>query len=279
LLFKGQLYKANPIFVLFIYSAVTQLVGVVLFALGPRASRPTAAGLGNARNEIIYLNLFTAAAFALYFAAISLPLGAAMNSFVDYGSGPIFTALVGAQILRERLDRNFIYVCIASLAGLLFLSVPRIEGEQASAQWLLGVGCALLSSVAGAYYTIYYKTLIARGFPKSLIITLRLVFLTLILGFMPTINRELFRLDLLIPTAILDLIGFTLPLFLILNIVQRVTIRRYSILLFLVPALTLMFSIFAGYETLRPFDILGAGILILAVVYDDVRAGFDRQGQ
>jgi len=105
------------------------------------------------------------------------------------------------------------------------------------------------------------------------------VFLTLILGFMLTINRELFRLDLLIPTAILGLIGFTLPLFLILNIVQRVTIRRYSILLFLVPALTLMFSIFAGYETLRPFDNLGAGILILAVVYDDVRAGFDRQGQ
>jgi drug/metabolite transporter (DMT)-like permease len=271
--FKGQAYKASPIFVLFVYSTVTQLVGVVVFALSPKASRPTSAELGKARNAIVYLNLFTAAAFALYFAAIRLPLGAAMNSFVDYGSGPIFTALVGAQMLHERLDRSFVYVCVASLAGLLFLGVPRIESEQASAQWLLGVGCALLSSVAGAYYTIYYKMLIVRGIPKSLIITLRLVFLTVILGFLLIMNQELFRVDLLISTAILGLIGFTLPLFLILNVVQRVTIRRYSILLFLVPALTLIFSIVAGYEALRALDVLGAGILILAVSYHEMSTG------
>jgi drug/metabolite transporter (DMT)-like permease len=279
LLFKGQAYKADPIFVLFVYSAVTQLVGVVVFALGPRATRPTSARLGKAKNEIIYLNVFTAAAFALYFAAIRLPLGAAMNSFVDYGTGPIFTALVGAHMLRERLDRSFAYVCIVSLAGLLLLNIPRIETEQASAQLWLGIGCALLSSVAGAYYTIYYKLLIVRGLPKSLIITLRLVVLTVVLGFLLAMDRELFRIDLLIPTAILGLIGFTLPLFLILNIVQHVTIRRYSILLFLVPALTLLFSIFAGYETLRTFDVLGAGILILAVGYHEASIGSDHQRQ
>jgi drug/metabolite transporter (DMT)-like permease len=273
-LFKRQAYKASPIFVLFVYSAVTQLVCVVIFASGPRASRPK---LGEAKNEIIYLNLFTAAAFALYFAAIRLPLGAGMNSFVDYGSGPIFTALVAAHMLHERLDRNFVYVCGVSLAGLLLLNIPRFEAQQASAQWLLGIGCALLSSVAGAYYTIYYKMLIVRGLPKSLIITLRLALLTMILGFLLAMDPELFRIDLLSSTAILGLIGFTLPLFLILNIVQRVTMRRYSILLFLVPALKLLFSIFAGYETLRAFDILGAGILILAVGYHEASVGSDRQ--
>jgi drug/metabolite transporter (DMT)-like permease len=272
-LFKDEAHRASPIFVLFVYSAVTQLVGVVIFALGPTASRPTSAELGKAKNEIIYLNLFTAAAFALYFAAIRLPLGAAMNSFVDYGSGPIFTALVGAHMLHERLDRSFVYVCITSLAGLLLLNAPRIETEQASAQWLLGVGCALLSSVAGAYYTIYYKMLIVSGLPKFLILTMRLALLTVILAFWLTIDRELFRTDLLISTAILGLIGFTLPLFLILNVLQRVTIRRYSILLFLVPALTLLFSIFAGYETLRAFDVLGAVILILAVCYHEASIG------
>ena len=279
LLFKGQAYKASPIFVLFVYSAMTQLVALVVFALGPRASRPKLSELGEVKNEIIYLNLFTAAAFALYFAAIRLPLGAGMNSFVDYGSGPIFTALVGAQMLHERLDRSFVYVCIVSLAGLLLLNIPRFEAQPESAQWLLGIGCALLSSVAGAYYTIYYKILLVRGLAKSLIITLRLALLTVILGLLLVIDRELFRTDLLISTAIVGLFGFTLPLFLILNIVQRVTIRRYAILLFLVPALTLLLSILVGYETLRTFDALGAGILIFAVGYHEASIGSVPQRQ
>lgn len=276
--FKSETYQASPVFVLFVYSAVTQLVGLVIFAFSPAASRPKIAELKENKNEIIYLNLFTAAAFALYFAAIRLPLGAGMNAFVDYGTGPIFTALVGVHMLHERLDRRFVYVCVASLAGLLFLNIPRFQVEQASAQWLLGIGCALLSAVAGAYYTIYYKILLERKLPKSLIITLRLVCLTVILGLALAINQSLFRTDLLIPTVILGLIGFTLPLFLILTIVQRVTIRQYSVLLFLVPALTLLFSIGAGYERLRIFDLLGAGVIVIAVIYHEAKPGSNRQG-
>src|ERR1700684_519848 len=110
ILFKDQQYDASPVFVLFVYSAVTQAVAVAVFVsrlvsgdLNPRPS------LRSACKEILLLNFFTLAAFLLYFVAIDSPVGAAVNSFVDYGSSPIFTAMVGILLMQERLDRIFVW--------------------------------------------------------------------------------------------------------------------------------------------------------------------------
>src|SRR5262249_50648190 len=85
--------------------------------------------------------------------------------------------------------------------------------------------------------------------------------LGVVLGAMP----HLFRWELLIETAVIGVLGFTLPLFLTLVVIQRVPIRSFAILLFLFPALTFIFSAALGYAHLYASDILAAGVIIAGV--------------
>ena len=78
-LFKGQANEANPIFVLFIYSVVTQIVAFILIVAGA-SSRPFVLDVSKVVIvELCVVNVFTLSAFSLYFFAISTPVGAALK--------------------------------------------------------------------------------------------------------------------------------------------------------------------------------------------------------
>ena len=57
--------------------------------------------------DLVLLNLATLISFSLFFVAVYLPLGAGLNAFVFHGTSPIFTALVGALLLKESLSGRF----------------------------------------------------------------------------------------------------------------------------------------------------------------------------
>src|SRR5215469_2784811 len=97
-------------------------------------------------NEIVWVNIFTLTAFLFYFLAISSPLGAGLNSFVDYGSGPVFTALIGAMLLHEPIGRTFWLSAVLAVTGIVALNAPRVSFDNFSAIWLLGLGASFLSS-------------------------------------------------------------------------------------------------------------------------------------
>jgi drug/metabolite transporter (DMT)-like permease len=129
-LFKHHVYESNPVFVLFVYSIVTQIVaGVMIFA----ARIPLAVRLSTfhgVRYELFSLNLFTLTAFLFYFLAINSPLGAAVNAFVDYGSSPVLTALVGAYFTGMRLNQEFAWAAVVCLLGLVILRVRTHNDSQ-----------------------------------------------------------------------------------------------------------------------------------------------------
>src|SRR5690348_12761831 len=86
IIFKHQSYDASPVFVLFVYSVVTQMVAsATLIAMRTRSAKILLWPTEVKWQEIALLNLFTLAAFFFYFAAIQSPIGAALNAFIDYG--------------------------------------------------------------------------------------------------------------------------------------------------------------------------------------------------
>jgi drug/metabolite transporter (DMT)-like permease len=267
IMFKHQSYDASPVFVLFVYSIITQMVaGFFLLAMRAGSSPIVLLPTGVKTREIILLNLFTLAAFFFYFAAIQSPIGAGLNAFIDYGTGPIFTALVGAVLLRQPFTRRFGIAAALSVVGLGVLELRRAYGAEMSSVSLIGTLLALLSSCAGAIYQVYYKVLLDKGMTKSAIIIFRLLATTVVLGAVLLARPDLFRLDLLPQTALIGFFGFSVPLFLTLTVMQRVQIQSFAMLLFLFPVLTLLISARIGTAELYLSDLIAGGLLLVAII-------------
>jgi len=268
-LFKDHTYNASPVFVVFVYSVVTQCVAGAMLLVGHPFQLATASV--DRGRYFFLLNGFTLTAFFFYFLAINSPLGAAMNSFVDYGSSPVFTAIVAALLAQERLDKTFTISALVSFTGIVVLSAPRVSIDEFSWVWLTGLGFSLLSSISSAFYRVYFRLLLVGGVTKSAVIFIRLFGITISLGAILLIRPELFRVDLLAETAVLGLLGFTLPLFLTLAIIQRLTLQSFAMLLFAVPALTFLLSESLGYARLFPSDIVAGALAIIGMILHERR--------
>jgi drug/metabolite transporter (DMT)-like permease len=270
-LFKDQAYHTDPVFLLFIYSAVTQIIAGILILFGAPGKTATEIFLPGVWKNALLLNIFTLAAFLLYFVAIDSPAGAAVNSFIDYGSGPVFTALVGAALMKEALDRVFIWSAAAAIVGIAVLAAPRV-GSGISTWWLMGAIVALLGSLAGAFYRVYFKILLNAGMSKSTIVFLRLMGITLVLGGILLVHPGLFRLDILVQTALIGVFGFAIPLFLVLGAIQRLEVRSYAMLLFFLPATTYLLSAALGYGHLYISDLAAGGLMLFGVALHEAHA-------
>src|ERR1043166_7203495 len=77
-LFKHGSYSASPVFVLFVYSVVTQAVAALILLIGNLMGQGSRASLWSVKNELLWSNIFTLMAFSCYFFAIQSPLGAAI---------------------------------------------------------------------------------------------------------------------------------------------------------------------------------------------------------
>jgi drug/metabolite transporter (DMT)-like permease len=143
--------------------------------------------------EIVVLNLFTLASFFLYFLAIQSPIGSALNSLIAYGAGPIFTAVIGAALVREHLRGLFAVSAGLSLVGLVMLESRRFYAHDISWDSLNGTVFALLSSLTGAVYLVYFKVLLQKGIPKSAIVLTRLMGLSVVLGSVLLVHPDLFQ--------------------------------------------------------------------------------------
>jgi drug/metabolite transporter (DMT)-like permease len=266
-LFKNAIYDASPVFLLFVYSSITQLAAAgVMLARKPISTVQWAL---TSSNEIVWVNIFTLTAFLFYFLAISSPLGAGLNSFVDYGSGPVFTALIGAMLLHEPIGRTFWLSAVLAVTGIVALNAPRISFDNFSAIWLLGLGASFLSSASSGFYRVYFKRLLQEGGTKASIIFFRLIATTFFTGIVLLMRPELFRSDLLLAVILIGFIGFTVPLFLTLLIIQHVTIRSFSMLLFSIPVMTLLLSASFGYTHIFPSDILAALLVFAGVTFHE----------
>ena len=169
------------------------------------------------------------------------------------------------------LTKRFWFSASVSFIGIMILLFPRAKVEEFSWWLVVGTLAAVLSSFSSAVYSVYFKRLLEQGVKKSSIIFFRLVGLSLVLGVILLTKPDLFQPKLVLETSVLGLFGFTIPLFITLYVLQRVQISNFAMLLFLLPALTMIVAGSIGYVELRYSDIVACILILLGVVVYETR--------
>lgn len=158
---KGQMQHHPFLLALFMRFAAGGLCAlVVLAAVRPR--RPTRDSLiGN----LIRVPLVVLTAGSFFYSISQLPLAEALTlSFL----APVFVALLGALILKERLDRRIFEALGFGLAGMLVMVWPRLQGGVTGAE--LGVAAALFSAVSYAFNLILLRRIALKEHPAVIVV-------------------------------------------------------------------------------------------------------------
>jgi S-adenosylmethionine uptake transporter len=157
---KGQMQQHPFIVALFMRFAMGGLFAVVVLAL-VRPAFPTRDSLiGNS----IRVPLVVVTAGSFFYSISVLPLAEALTlSFL----APVFVALLGGLLLKEKLDGRIFQALGFGLAGMLVMVWPRLQGGVAGAE--LGVAAALFSAVAYAFNLILLRRIAVKEHPAVIV--------------------------------------------------------------------------------------------------------------
>jgi len=157
---KGQMHHHPFIVALFMRFAMGGLCALAVLAIA-RPARPTRESLiGNtARVPLVVL---TAGSF--FYSISVLPLAEALTlSFL----APVFVALLGGLLLKEKIDKRILQALGFGLAGMLVMVWPRLQGHVSDAG--LGVAAALFSAVSYAFNLILLRRIAVREHPTVIV--------------------------------------------------------------------------------------------------------------
>lgn len=157
---KGQMHHHPFIVALFMRFAMGGLCALAVLAIA-RPARPTRESLiGNtARVPLVVL---TAGSF--FYSISVLPLAEALTlSFL----APVFVALLGGLLLKEKIDKRILQALGFGLAGMLVMVWPRLQGHVSGAG--LGVAAALFSAVSYAFNLILLRRIAVRERPTVIV--------------------------------------------------------------------------------------------------------------
>ncbi len=157
---KAQMQTHPFILTLFMRFAMGGLCALVVLAF-VRPRRPTRASLiGNTvRVPVVVL---TAGSF--FYSMSVLPLAEALTlSFL----APVFVALLGGLLLKEKLDSRILQALGFGVAGMLVMVWPRLQGHVTGAG--LGVAAALFSAVTYAFNLILLRRIAMKEHPAVIV--------------------------------------------------------------------------------------------------------------
>ncbi len=157
---KGQMHHHPFIVALFMRFAMGGICALAVLAIA-RPARPTRESLiGNtARVPLVVL---TAGSF--FYSISVLPLAEALTlSFL----APVFVALLGGLLLKEKIDKRILQALGFGLAGMLVMVWPRLQGHVSGAG--LGVAAALFSAVSYAFNLIMLRRIAVREHPTVIV--------------------------------------------------------------------------------------------------------------
>ncbi|MDP3408875.1 DMT family transporter [Bosea sp. (in: a-proteobacteria)] len=157
---KAQMQEHPFIVALFMRFAMGGICALAVLAI-VRPPTPTRASLiGNSiRVPVVVL---TAGSF--FYSLSVLPLAEALTlAFL----APVFVALLGALMLKERMDSRILQALGFGVAGMLVMVWPRLQGHVSGAG--LGVAAALFSAVAYAFNLILLRRIAQKEHPAVIV--------------------------------------------------------------------------------------------------------------
>jgi drug/metabolite transporter (DMT)-like permease len=158
---KAQMQTHPFVLTLFMRFAMGGICALVVLAF-VRLPAPTRASvIGNTvRVPIVVL---TAGSF--FYSMSVLPLAEVLTlSFL----APVFVALLGGLLLKEKLDSRILQALGFGVAGMLVMVWPRLQGHVTGAG--LGVAAALFSAVAYAFNLILLRRIALKEHPAIIVV-------------------------------------------------------------------------------------------------------------
>lgn len=210
------------------------LVGCIAIAIGffnatqlaDRASY--AAVLRGNRADILWLNLFTAAAWASFFVALRFLEAAVAESFV-VAVDPLATIFLAQALRRESpVLRSELAASWAMLPAAAFLGVgvwygQSSVGELSAAHAAFGIACVVLSGIANGGITVVSKRLSDRGVTASQVMASR--FFLLLVGCLVLVLSRGQAMAALIDeigsVVLIGVVGVIAPMFLLQKAIER----------------------------------------------------------
>ena len=138
--------------------------GFALLLVLPLLGGSTRAALALWRSPLGLLAGSCTAAYQVCFFAAVDRAGVALGTLVTIGSGPVFAGLLGAVLLRERVEASWLVATGTCVGGLALLS---LAGGAEGGGEPVGLLLALASGAAYAAYTVVAKRLMRAGARSS----------------------------------------------------------------------------------------------------------------
>lgn len=282
ILFKNN--KVDPVFLTFLFCAVTLVFFYAVASLGDR--KPYSFGeLKNrpaVRRYAMALNVATLVAYLTTFMAIK-HIDAYSNALVDYGAMPLVTAVLGIFMLREAMSSVSwvaMGLCLLGIGVLTFGATGASQGRIEPMQYAIGLSLAVVSCVAASLNNVWNKRLVREEKvirAKAIVIRLPLAVVALgvwVLGSwllsqwgVGTGPRFPVGAGLWLQLLVLSLIGISMPLLLVVYAFERLQLRNLAFALFLVPVFTYVGSVILDSDVTFSWTSAIAGIVVLGGVF------------
>lgn len=181
---------------------------------------------------------------------------------------PLFTVLLAAVVLHEKLSRRSLIALIFGIFGILLISYPDLFGE--NAYGITGLVLALGASIGAATSNILVKQMhLTKGI-------VRISAWQLIAGSLPLMLLSWFTeqgkpliwnitsVGILLFLGVIGTAFITATWYLL---IQRHNVGRLSLFLFLIPVFGLVIAGFVFKEPLRGNELFGIGSILLATLF------------
>lgn len=157
---KSQMQSHPFIVALFMRFAMGAVFAMIFLAFARPAFPKRASIIGN----VIRVPIVVLTAGSFFYSISVLPLAEALTlSFL----APVFVALLGGLLLKEKLDGRIFQALGFGVAGMLVMVWPRLQGDVTSAE--LGVAAALFSAVAYAFNLILLRRIAQKEHPSIIV--------------------------------------------------------------------------------------------------------------
>ncbi len=158
---KAQMQAHPFILTLFMRFAMGGICALIVLAF-VRPPAPTRESLiGNA----VRVPVVVVTAGSFFYSLSVLPLAEALTlAFL----APVFVALLGGLMLKERMDSRILQALGFGVAGMLVMVWPRLQGHVSGAG--LGVAAALFSAVAYAFNLVLLRRIAMKEHPAVIVV-------------------------------------------------------------------------------------------------------------
>jgi drug/metabolite transporter (DMT)-like permease len=140
------------------------VAGSIVAAVAIAIARPAFPTRDSLRANALRVPVVVLTASTFFYSVDALPLAEALAlAFL----APVFVAIFGVLLLKERLNPAILAALAAGLAGMLVMTWPRLTGEVTGA--LDGVAAALVSAIAYAFNLVLLRRIALKEHPSIIV--------------------------------------------------------------------------------------------------------------